>query len=85
MSYILLSKENSIATLTLNRGKVNALIEAVLDEFNEYLDQLENDDSISAIILTGQGKFFGAGFYFLLPHLTIIGSYTVRQTNDNYS
>lgn len=62
MSFIEVASENGITTLTLNRGKVNAINEALIDEFREVLERCENDSEVRAIILTGQGKFFSFGF-----------------------
>ncbi|MFH2037657.1 MAG: enoyl-CoA hydratase/isomerase family protein [Candidatus Zixiibacteriota bacterium] len=62
MSFISLELKNNIAVLTLNRGKVNAINETVLDEFNNLLDKIEKDEAIRAVILTGSGKFFSFGF-----------------------
>ncbi len=62
MSFVTVSKNNSIATMTLNRGKVHALNDEVIDNLNESLDNLEKDSSVRAIILTGSGKFFSFGF-----------------------
>lgn len=62
MRFVIISKQDTIATVTLSRGKVNALNESVVEELNSTLANLENDQSIKAIILTGQGKFFSFGF-----------------------
>ncbi len=62
MDNLHISKDNQIATITLNRGKVNALSEELIEQLKNQFEILENDDSIRAIILTGQGKFFSFGF-----------------------
>lgn len=62
MSFVIISKDKSVATLTLNRGKVNALNESAIDQINSSLIELENDETVKAIILTGQGNFFSFGF-----------------------
>ncbi|MDQ6827213.1 MAG: enoyl-CoA hydratase-related protein, partial [Candidatus Eremiobacteraeota bacterium] len=55
--------DEGVATLTLNRPNVlNALNAQLLAELAEALDELEDDDSIRAIILTGSGeRAFAAG------------------------
>ena len=62
MSSILISKDAGIATVTLNRGKVNAFNESMVEEIQSCFEELRNDQAIQAIILTGQGKFFTFGF-----------------------
>jgi 3,2-trans-enoyl-CoA isomerase len=62
MSFISESIDNGIAVVTLNRGKVNALNESLIDELHTRFRSLEGKDDIRAIILTGQGKFFSFGF-----------------------
>jgi enoyl-CoA hydratase len=60
---ILKETEGRVAILTINRpDKLNALNQAVRDRFLELLDEIEHDDSIGAIVLTGAGdKSFIAG------------------------
>ena len=62
MDFVELQKNGETATLTLNRGSVNALNGAVLDQLRARLKALENDQEVRAIILTGSGKFFSFGF-----------------------
>lgn len=60
---LLLSIENKIAVVTINRPeKLNALNSVTLDELKIVFSQLENDDEVNVIILTGSGeKAFVAG------------------------
>lgn len=59
---ILLDKKNHIAILSLNRESVlNALNTQVLKEINTILDDIENDEDIYVVIVTGKGKAFIAG------------------------
>lgn len=62
MEFIKLKIENKIAVVTLNRGKVNALNEQLVGELNDSFLQLEDNDEVKAVILTGQGSFFSFGF-----------------------
>src|ERR1043165_9471410 len=62
MDFVELHKDGEIATLMLNKGKVNALNGAVLDQLRTHLEALENDREVRAVILTGSGKFFSFGF-----------------------
>ena len=60
---LLLRIENKIAIVTINRtDKLNALNSATLDELNTVFMQLEKDDHVNVILLTGSGeKAFVAG------------------------
>ena len=62
MEFVQLQKRDGIATLTLGRGKVNALNGAVVDEIRASLKSLEHDPEVKSVILTGAGKFFSFGF-----------------------
>ena len=60
---ILVSTENRIATITINRPKkLNALNIETIEELHEAFKNLEADASVKAIIVTGSGeKAFVAG------------------------
>lgn len=62
MDLVNLQKSEGIATLILNRGKVNAINGEVVDQLKGHLQALEMDREVKAIILTGSGKFFSFGF-----------------------
>jgi len=56
------SKDGEIATVTLSRGKVNALNEPMVEEIIKSFEDLETDNEVKSIIFTGSGKFFSFGF-----------------------
>lgn len=59
---VLLSVDNHVATLTLNRPhKGNALTSTMNELLLSYLHQLEKDNEVRVIVLTGAGKFFCTG------------------------
>jgi enoyl-CoA hydratase/carnithine racemase len=59
---ILVQRDGSILTLTLNRpDKLNAIDGAMLDTLGEALGEIERDPEIRAVILTGSGRAFCAG------------------------
>ena len=60
---ILKETEGRVAILTINRpDKLNALNQEVRDRMLELLDEIEHDDSIGVVVLTGAGeKSFIAG------------------------
>ena len=62
MNFINITRNERVVTLTLARGKVNAINPQLIRELQTTLDDLEKDRDIRAIILTGAGKFFSFGF-----------------------
>lgn len=60
--HILLEKKGKTGIITLNRPKaLNALCQALMDEMTEAVEDLENDEGIAVIIVTGSEKAFAAG------------------------
>src|SRR6202171_6470162 len=60
--FVIVDIEPPIATITLNRPKVlNALSPDLVREVNEALVELDADDSVKAVVLTGGPKVFAAG------------------------
>ncbi len=65
MSYelLILERRDNVALVTLNRAeKRNALSIALRDEIDRCLQELEDDDSVSAAVIIGAGPVFCAGF-----------------------
>lgn len=59
---LIYNKKNDIATVTMNRPDVrNALNEVLIKELTHCFNHISDDDSIIAVILTGNGKSFCAG------------------------
>jgi 2-(1,2-epoxy-1,2-dihydrophenyl)acetyl-CoA isomerase len=62
MESILLTKQNSIATITFNRPEVfNAFNAVMRQDFIAALDNCAYDPSVRCVIITGAGKAFCAG------------------------
>lgn len=63
MSQLLLSKQDHIATLTLNNPKQRNPISEIdfVDEFENTLKQLSQDDDVRCLIITGAGSAFSSG------------------------
>ncbi|NMM44883.1 enoyl-CoA hydratase [Rhodospirillaceae bacterium KN72] len=60
--YILVEKKESVGLITLNRPKaLNALCAGLIDDLGRALDDMEADDDIGAVVLTGSEKAFAAG------------------------
>jgi methylglutaconyl-CoA hydratase len=59
---LVITKKDDITTVALNRPDVhNAMNEILMDELTRCFQQLSIDDTVTAIILTGNGKSFCAG------------------------
>jgi len=57
-----LQKENSIATVILNRPeKLNAICPELVTDLLEAIDEIGKDDQIRTILFTGAGRAFCAG------------------------
>ena len=55
--------EDGVATITLDRShKKNALSVALREEVLDALEDLRSDDSVSCVVVTGEGDTFSAGF-----------------------
>jgi Delta3-Delta2-enoyl-CoA isomerase len=66
MEFIRLAIEEELAEVRLERGKVNAIDERLVEELSACLGQLADDPRVRATILTGTGSFFSFGFD--VPH-----------------
>jgi enoyl-CoA hydratase/carnithine racemase len=62
MPCVHVSLERQVAEVRLERGKVNALNEEVVDELSASFSRLARDPGVRSIVLTGTGKFFSFGF-----------------------
>lgn len=62
MAWVHVSTDHSLAEVRLERGKVNALDEEVVDELAACLRGLASDPGVRSVVLTGAGKFFSFGF-----------------------
>lgn len=58
---ISLSINNNIATLQLRRGKANVINQQMVDEIRSTLREIEADETIKGLIITGHPGFFSAG------------------------
>jgi enoyl-CoA hydratase len=62
-TYILVERDGPVATLTINRpDKLNALNWALIGELATRMEELDRDDAIRCLVITGAGeKAFAAG------------------------
>ena len=59
---ITVKKEEHITILTLNRPEtLNAMNEELMGEFIKALDEIERDEDVRVLVITGAGKAFCAG------------------------
>jgi len=62
MTEIIVSKENQIVTITLNRPeKRNALNDALINSLKDALREADKDESLRVILITGAGSDFCSG------------------------
>ena len=59
---LLLAREESFAVVTLNRPPMNAINETLMRDLNAALSELQADDAVRSLIITGAGdRIFCAG------------------------
>ncbi|MFV2032583.1 MAG: enoyl-CoA hydratase [Gammaproteobacteria bacterium] len=59
---LILEKNDSVGIITFDRPKsMNALCPALFEELTQALDDLESDDTIAAIVISGNDRAFAAG------------------------
>ncbi len=60
--YIDLQKDDGVALITINRPEaLNAMNVAVLGELSAAIEQVESDDEVRVLVITGAGRAFVAG------------------------
>ena len=65
---LILEREESVATVTLNRpDRMNALDEKLLGEIPKAINEISQDNTVRAVIITGAGRAFCAGGDLDLP------------------
>jgi len=53
---LVVSKNNGVATVTIKNPPMNVLSQQVIKELDDVFTQLENDNEVISIILTGEGE-----------------------------
>jgi len=60
---VLLARDGAVATIQLNRpARRNTLTDGMLEAIQGVFGEIEDDRSVGAVLLTGAGKVFCAGF-----------------------
>ena len=61
MQTIELKRKDNYAILQLRRGKANVINQLMVDEIRAAVQEVQKDDSIQGLIITGTDHFFSAG------------------------
>ena len=62
LQYLEVERHDAVALVRLNRPEVlNALCMGLMEELAQTLNDLDNDDAVAVIVLTGNDKAFAAG------------------------
>lgn len=61
MNTIKVNIKDKIAVLSLDRGKANAINAEMVRELQQMIRNIESDDNIAGLIITGKDGFFSAG------------------------
>jgi 3,2-trans-enoyl-CoA isomerase len=61
MNTINVTIKDRVAIITLNRGKSNSLNREMVTELGDMITNIEKDDNIGGVIITGKEHFFSAG------------------------
>ena len=62
MAFVEVTKQGNVGIITMNRPEaLNALSSAVFADLSAALDQVEHDDDVYVVIITGAGRAFVAG------------------------
>lgn len=61
LEFLSVTVEDYVAVVKLNHPPANAMSSQVISEVGELLDNMEKDESVRAILLHGEGRFFSAG------------------------
>src|SRR5438034_608261 len=60
--HLLISEDNGVLTITMNRPEViNAFNDTMLEELSEAIETAAQDHSVRCVVITGAGRGFGSG------------------------
>lgn len=86
---LIYEKKENIGVLTINRPqRMNAISNELTSELKKFLDEIENDDELRVLVITGAGdKAFvaGADINELVDRDALIGRRVSRQRQDIFS
>ena len=62
LNTLICEKDDGVLIITLSRpNMMNALNIELMEEMDELLDQIDADDEIGVVIITGNKRFFAVG------------------------
>lgn len=82
MNTIIVTIKEKIALVSLNKGRTNAIGMEMVLELKDIFQNIEKDDAISGVILTGKGDYFSAGLD--LPELFDYSEARIREFWEQY-
>ena len=62
MGHVTVSRNGELGQVTLDRAPVNAINAATIGDIRRAFHELELDDSVRGVVITGAGRFFSFGF-----------------------
>jgi enoyl-CoA hydratase len=71
-------RPGGVRVLTLDRPPANALDETLLGDLTAALDAARADAGVRAVVLTGNGAFFSAGFDLVVPRRDLAATRSMR-------
>jgi enoyl-CoA hydratase len=77
MDFLTFKVDEGVAITTISNPPANALSRKLIQEVNELLTAVEQDDTVRAIVLHGEGRFFSAG--------ADIKEFTAVDTGDEFA
>ena len=81
---IILEEQNSAGVLKLNRPKkLNAFNMQMLDDMLDAIDQVNKNDNIKSLIITGSGRAFCAGADLSLGEKTFDKSFDTKAKYES--
>ncbi|MGB5376409.1 enoyl-CoA hydratase/isomerase family protein [Muriicola sp.] len=80
MNTLKLIKKEGYTIVQMNRGKVNAINYEMVQELRQVFSEIEKDETVKGVILTGQPHFFSAG----LDLIELI-QYNEQEIHDFFS
>ena len=81
---IILEEIDSVAILKLNRPKkLNAFNMQMLDDMLDAIDEINTNDNIKSIVITGEGRAFCAGADLSLGEKTFNKNFDTREEFDS--
>jgi enoyl-CoA hydratase/carnithine racemase len=83
---ILVEKKNHVAIITLNRPeRLNAISLELKNELHQALIELEGDDDVRVVIMTGAGRAFSSGHDMSDPPSTLQEFVSLKQEEKLFS